>query len=79
MGFGRMRGPGSVRKGPLSLLGLGRSGGLPMMGKDTMRADSTGSRGEVSNSLLYKGFRQGLGFCCQVGLVQKAVSRPRKI
>ena len=50
-----------------------------MMGKDTMRADSTGSRGEVSNSLLYKGFRQGLGFCCQVGLVQKAVSRPRKI
>ena len=50
-----------------------------MMGKDIMRADSTGSRGEVSNSLLYKGFRQGLGFCCQVGLVQKAVSRPRKI
>ena len=50
-----------------------------MMGKDTMAVESTGSRGEVSNSLLYKGFRQGLGFWCQVSLVRKAVSRPGKI
>lgn len=68
-----------VGKGPLSVLHLGRYGGLLMMCKDTMIVDSTGSGGEVSNSLLYKGFQQGLGFWCQVSLVQKAVSTPRKI
>ena len=29
------------------------------MGKDTMMLDSTGSRGEVSNSLLYKSVSAG--------------------